>query len=75
MEELWARFVAQKKELEMEYQKQVDEMYFSGYRYCLKKNGIIQDISSLIFDDKSEIPDGSSWWDEILPVFNSLGES
>ena len=60
MEELWARFVAQKKELEMEYQKQVDEMYFSGYRYCLKKNGIIQDISSLIFDDKSEIPDGSS---------------
>ena len=60
MEELWARFVAQKKELEMEYQKQVDEMYFFDYRCCLKKNGIIRDIPSLIFDDESKTPDGSS---------------
>ena len=40
MEELQDRFVAQKKELETKYQKQVDEMYFFGYHYCMKKNGI-----------------------------------
>ena len=40
MEELQDGFVAQKKELETEYQKQVDEMYLFGYRCCMKKNGI-----------------------------------
>ena len=40
MEELRDGFADQRKELEKEYQKQVDEMYFFGYRCCMKKNGI-----------------------------------
>lgn len=35
MEELQTGFAAQKKDLEAEYQKQVDEMYFFGYRFLL----------------------------------------
>ena len=47
MEELEAGFVEQRKELETEYQKQVDEMYFFGYRCCMKNNGIKRDIPSI----------------------------
>lgn len=56
--ELEAGFVAQKKELKAEYQKPVDEMYFFGYRYCMKKNGIMHDIHSLSSDDEDDIPSG-----------------
>ena len=40
MEKLQAGFVAQKEELEGEYQKQVDDIFFFGYRCCMKKHGI-----------------------------------
>ena len=60
MEKLLAGFAAQKKELEMEYQKQVDEMYLFGYRCCMKKNDITQDIPSLPSNDEGETPNGSS---------------
>ena len=43
-EELEAEFTAQREELETDYQKQVDEMYFFGYRCCMKKNGIKRDV-------------------------------
>ena len=43
-EELEAEFAAERDELEAEYQKQVDEMYFFGYRCCMKKNGIKRDV-------------------------------
>ena len=56
--ELEARFTAQ-KELEMEYQRQVDEMYFFGYRCCMKENGIMHDIHSLHSDDGDAIAGGS----------------
>ena len=59
MEELQTGFAAQKKDLEAEYQKQVDEMYFVGYRFCMKKNGITQDTPSFPSDDEDEIPDDS----------------
>ncbi|RVW97710.1 hypothetical protein CK203_028090 [Vitis vinifera] len=55
--ELEARFAAQ-KELETEYQRQVDEMYFFGYRCCMKKNGIMHDIHSLHSDDGDAIAGG-----------------
>lgn len=42
IEELQARFATQRKELEEEYQKQVDKMYFYGYRCYMKKNDITQ---------------------------------
>lgn len=45
--ELEARFAVQRKELETEYQKQVNEMYFFGYRCCMKKKGIKQDVLSI----------------------------
>ena len=40
LEELWTGFAAQKKKLEDEYQKQVDDMFLFGYQYCMKKNDI-----------------------------------
>lgn len=40
MEDLRAGFAAQEEELEDEYQKQVDDMIFFGYRCCMKKHGI-----------------------------------
>ncbi|RVW64564.1 hypothetical protein CK203_048493 [Vitis vinifera] len=46
--------------MEAEYQKQVDEMYFFGYRRCMKKNDIMHDIPSLPSDDEDEIPGGFS---------------
>ena len=52
-----ARFAAQ-KELETEYQRQIDEMYFFDYRCCMKKNGIMHDIPSLPSDDENAIPRG-----------------
>ncbi|RVW91808.1 hypothetical protein CK203_045906 [Vitis vinifera] len=52
-------FAAQKKNLEAEYQKQVDEMYFFSYRCCMKKNGITQDILSFPSDDEDEVPNDS----------------
>ena len=59
MEKLLAGFAAQKEELETEYQKQVDEMYLFGYRCCMKKNDITQDIPSLLSNDEGETPNDS----------------
>ena len=56
--EMEARFFAQKQELETKYQRQVDKMYFFGYRCYMKKNGIMHDISSLPSDDEDAIPGG-----------------
>ncbi|RVW91361.1 hypothetical protein CK203_035457 [Vitis vinifera] len=53
-----AGIAAQKKELETEYQRQVDEMYFFDYRCCMKKNGIMHDVLSLPCDDEDVIPGG-----------------
>ena len=46
-EELEAEFTAEREELETDYQKQVDEMYFFGYRCCMKKHGIKRDVPSI----------------------------
>ena len=51
-EEIKARFPAQKKEMEEEYQRQADEMYFFGYRCCMKKHGIMHDIPSIPSDEE-----------------------
>ena len=39
-QELRAGFAIQKEELETEYQKQVDNMFFYSYRCCMKKHDI-----------------------------------
>ena len=46
-EELEVEFAAEREELEADYQKQVDEMYFFGYRCCMKKHGIKRDVPSI----------------------------
>ncbi|RVW31663.1 hypothetical protein CK203_092744 [Vitis vinifera] len=46
------------RELETEYQRQVDEMYFFGHRFSMNKNGIMHDIPSLPSDDEDAIPGG-----------------
>ena len=43
-EELDSEFAAEREELEADYQKQVDKMYFFGYRCCMKKHGIKRDV-------------------------------
>ena len=46
-EELEAEFAAERGELEADYQKQVDEMYFFGYRCCMKKHSIKRNVPSI----------------------------
>lgn len=54
LQELRARFSIQKEELEAEYRKQVDDMFFYGYRCCIKKHGIAQDTPNFPSDDEDE---------------------
>lgn len=60
IEKLRSRFTAQRKELEGEYQKQVDEIYFIGYSCCMKKNDIMHDTPSFSSDDEDKALDVSS---------------
>ena len=59
-EEMEAKFAAQKKEMEEEYQRQADEMYFFGYRCCIKKHEIMHDIPSIPSDEENAAPGGPS---------------
>ena len=54
-EELEAEFAAERDELEADYQKQVDEMYFFGYRCCMKKHGINRDVPSIPPSDEEKL--------------------
>lgn len=40
LEELRAGFATEKNEMKDEYQKQVNDMFFFGYQYCMRKNDI-----------------------------------
>ena len=46
-EELEGEFAVEREKLEADYQKQVDEMFFFGYRCCMKKHGIKRDVPSI----------------------------
>ena len=46
-EELEGEFAAEREEFEADYQKQVDDMFFFGYRCCMKKHGIKRDVPSI----------------------------
>ena len=46
-EELEGEFATEREELEADYQKQVDDMFFFGYHCCMKKNSIKRDVSSI----------------------------
>lgn len=47
-------FAKEKKEMEVAYQQQVDDMFFYNYRYCMKKHDITNDIPSIPSDDEDE---------------------
>ena len=46
-EELEGEFAVEREELEADYQKQVDDMFFFGYRCCMKKHGIKRNVHSI----------------------------
>lgn len=50
----------------MEYQKQVDEMYFLGYHCCMKKNDITHDTPSFPSNDEAEALNDFSSQDGVL---------
>lgn len=52
IEELQVKFAAQNEELEGEYQKQADDIFFFGYWCYMKKHGITQDTPSYPPDDE-----------------------
>lgn len=54
LQDLRARFAAQKKDLETNYQKQVDDKFFYGYRCCMKKHDITNDTPNFPFDDDDD---------------------
>ncbi|KAL6322013.1 hypothetical protein AAG906_003155 [Vitis piasezkii] len=78
-EEMEAGFAAQKKKIEEEYQRQADEMYFFGYRCCMKKNGIMHDIPSLPSDEEDAAPRGpgvfENLYEDNVPILKPLGRA
>ena len=56
-EELEGEFVAEREELEADYQKQVDDMFFFGYRCCMKKHGIKRDVPSIPLSEEKKLLD------------------
>lgn len=54
LEQAQANFVKEKNDLETAHQKQVDEMFFYGYRYHMRKHGITNDVPNLPSDDDDD---------------------
>lgn len=67
LEELQARFTTQ-KELDNDYQKQVDDMFFFGYQCCMKKNNITQHIPNYPSNDKNKVVDTFTQGDEVSSI-------
>ena len=61
-EELEREFAAEREELETDYQKQVDDMFFFGYRCCMKKNGIKRDVPSIPPGEEKKLLDKPAPW-------------
>ena len=59
-EEMEVGFAAQKKKMDEEYQQHADEMYFFGYRCCMKKHGIMHDTHSFPSNEEDLAPRGPS---------------
>ena len=55
--ELEGEFAADREALEADYQKQVDDMFFFGYRCCMKKNGIKRDVPSILPGEEKKLLD------------------
>ncbi|RVW90562.1 hypothetical protein CK203_030966 [Vitis vinifera] len=57
--QLWTEgeFAAEREELEADYQKQVDDMFFFNYRCCMKKHGIKRDVPSIPPGEENKLLD------------------
>ena len=60
LEQTMFGFAKEKKKLKVAYQQQVDDMFFYGYHCCMKKHGIINDITSIPSNEenKAELVEG-----------------
>ena len=56
-EELEGEFAVEREELEADYQKQVDDMFFFGYRCCMKKHDIKRDVPSISPGEEKKLLD------------------
>ena len=54
LQDLRAGFSVQNEDLEADYQKQVDETFFYGYRCYMKKHGIANDTLNFLSDDEND---------------------
>ncbi|RVW24128.1 hypothetical protein CK203_088731 [Vitis vinifera] len=54
-EELEREFAIEREELEVDYQKQVDDTFIFGYRCCMKKNGIKRDVPSILPGEEKKL--------------------
>ena len=54
LQDLRVGFAAWKEDLEVDYQKQVDDIFLYEYRCYIKKHGIIHDAPTFPSDDENE---------------------
>ncbi|RVX02482.1 hypothetical protein CK203_031198 [Vitis vinifera] len=54
LQDLHSRFATQKEDLKANYHKQGDDMFFYGYKCCMKKHGIANGIPSFSSDDDKD---------------------
>ena len=55
LKQVWANFVKEKKDHKVAYQKQVDDMFFYEYSYSMRKQGITDDILSILSYEKIKL--------------------
>ena len=73
MKKLQAGRTTQKEELEGEYQKQVENMFFFSYRCFMKKHGITQDIPNYPSDDEDTVADDLAQGDGDIATIGPSG--
>ena len=74
LQNLWAGFATQKEDLEADYQKQVDDIFFYGYRCCMKKHDIAHYTPNFPSDDEDEFLGCLAQGDETFVKGDSPGE-
>ena len=55
LERTMSGFAKENKELELTYQQQVDDMFFSDYQCCMKKHDITNYIPNIPLNEEDEV--------------------
>lgn len=75
LQDIWVGFFAQKEDLEADYQKQVNNMFFYGYQCCMKKHDIANHIPRFPSnDDEDKFLGGPAQGDRHVSRDNSSGK-